>query len=202
MDSTQKRMERIVAEGGEGKVYFPDDFFDCGSPKAVSKALQRMVESEVLMRMTRGVYCSPTESQWGMGRLPASSDEVVKAVVEREGIRLAPSSGEAQNMLGLSDQVVMNPVFSTDGPSRKINWRDGFSPIYFDHVSPKVFNYRNRVIMLTVIALSEIGKESLWEFDLSRLREIYSHIPYSEIRTDLKSTPSWIRNVILDMYAN
>ena len=66
-------MERMVREGGEGKVWFPSDFFECGSEKAVSKALQRLVGEEILMRMTRGLYCSPTESRWGMGKLPAGA---------------------------------------------------------------------------------------------------------------------------------
>ena len=82
MDSVEKRIERIVKQGGEGKVYFPSDFFDCGSEKAVSKALQRLVKSEVLMRMTRGLYCSPTiDTRWGMGKLSASYEEVLKALL-------------------------------------------------------------------------------------------------------------------------
>ena len=46
MDSTEKKIERMVRAGGEGKVWFPSDFFECGSEKAVSKALQRLVADE------------------------------------------------------------------------------------------------------------------------------------------------------------
>ena len=80
MDSVEKKIERIVKAGGEGKVYFPSDFFDCGTEKAVSKALQRLVASEVLMRMERGLYCYPTiDRRWGLGRLSASAEEVLQA---------------------------------------------------------------------------------------------------------------------------
>ena len=201
MDSVEKRIEQIVKQGGEGKVYFPSDFFDCGSEKAVSKALQRLVKSEVLMRMTRGLYCSPTiDTRWGMGKLSASYEEVLKAYAERDGFKLGPSPGEAQNALGLSDQVVMNPVFTTDGPSRKIYYKEKARPIVLYHVSPKVFNYRSRIVMLTVIALNDIGKDYLWEFETDELRAIYSRIPYAEIRDDIKYTPTWIRNLILSYY--
>ncbi|MBQ3896929.1 MAG: hypothetical protein II742_00335 [Clostridia bacterium] len=201
MDSVEKKIERIVRAGGEGKVYFPSDFFDCGSEKAVSKALQRLVASEVLMRMERGLYCFPTiDRKWGMGVLPAGSDKVLDAYIRRDGFRIGPCPGEAQNALGLSDQVVMNPVYTTDGPSRKIYYRKNACPIVLYHVSPRVFNYRSHIIMLTVIALEDIGKDSLWEFELDTLRAIYSDIPYMEIREDLKNTPSWIRNLILDFY--
>ena len=202
MDSVQEKIRQTVLAEGEGKVYFPSDFFDYGSEKAVSKALQRLVEEEVLMRMERGIYCSPTESHWGMGRLPAGSDAVVEAIAKRDCIRLAPSYLEAQNMLGLSDQVVMNPVYSTDGPSRHISYRKGLRPIVFYHVSPKVFNCKSRVVMLTIIALADIGPDRLWEFDMDALCSLYKRIPYAEIREDLKITPSWIRKIIMDFYAN
>ena len=107
MDSVEKRITRILEERGRGKVYFPSDFFECGSDKAVSKALQRLVQSDVLMRMERGLYCYPEiDTMWGMGRLPASSDVVLEAISQREGFKVGPCPGEAHNALGLSEQVV------------------------------------------------------------------------------------------------
>ncbi|MBR6054189.1 MAG: hypothetical protein IKP46_02490 [Bacteroidales bacterium] len=201
MDSTEKKIERMVREGGEGKVWFPSDFFECGSEKAVSKALQRLVADEVLMRMVRGLYCFPTvDRMWGMGKLPASSDEVIKAFAEKDGFKIGPCPGEAQNALGLSEQVVMNPVFTTDGPSRRIPYAKGARPIVLYHVPPRVFNYKSRIVMLAVIALNDIGKEHLWEYDLDRMKSIFGEVPYSEIRDDLRITPSWIRNIILGFY--
>ena len=184
-------------------MYFPSDFFDYGNEKAVSKALQRLVDEEVLMRMERGIYCTPKiDSEWGLGKLSAGSDAVVEAIAKRDCIRIAPSAYEAQNILGLSDQVVMNPVYSTDGPSREINYHKGARPIVFLHVSPKVFSCRSRIVMLTYLALEEIGPKSLWEFDMDALCSLYKRIPYDEIRDDLKLTPSWIRKIIMDFYAN
>lgn len=191
---------RIVKDGGEGKVYFPSDFFECGSDKAVSKALQRLVQAEVLMRMERGLYCYPRESEWGMGKLPASSDEVLDAYKKRDGFRTAPCPGAAQNALGLSEQVVMNPVYSTDGPSRKIYFYKKFRPIVLYHVSPKVFHYKSNIMMLAVIALEDIGQKDLWQYDMDGLRDTFSRVPYEEIRDDLKITTKWIRNLILDLY--
>ena len=63
MDSTEKRIMKIVKAGGEGKVYFPSDFFECGSDKAVSKALQRLVQADVMMRMERGLSIIKVLSQ-------------------------------------------------------------------------------------------------------------------------------------------
>ena len=203
MDSVEKKITRILEERGRGKVYFPSDFFECGSDKAVSKALQRLVQSDVLMRMERGLYCYPEiDTLWGMGRLPASSDVVLEAISQREGFKVGPCPGEAQNALGLSEQVVMNPVYSTDGPTRRIHFYKGFRPIVLYHVSPKVFTYKSRIIMLAVIALNDIGQKDLWQFDVEAMREVFSQVPYEEIRDDLRSTPAWIRNLILGFYEN
>lgn len=200
MDSVEKKIERMLVEGGEGKVYFPDDFFECGSEKAISKALQRLVARGVLMRMSRGIYCVPSyDRKWGMGYLPAGYSDVLEKFRSRDGFRTAPCGCEAQNMLGLSEQVVMNPVYSTDGPSRRIHYRDGFRPIILEHVPPRIFNYKSRILMLTVLALEEIGPQDLWEFDTERMEEIYAQVPYEEIREDLKATPKWIREIILQM---
>jgi len=202
MESTLKKIEKLVVEGGEGKVYFPSDFFDCGSEKAVSKALQRLVKSEVLMRMYRGIYCKPTPSKWGMGMLAAGAETVAQAIAKRDCIRLGPSVGRAQNALGLSEQVSVNPVYTTDGPSRNVYYREGYRPLVFQHVSPRVFSFKNKVVMMTVIALTDIKKEYLWEFDLEHLTSLYKKIPYSEVREDLKIAPNWIRNLIMEMYEN
>lgn len=203
MDSVEKRITRIVEEKGRGNVFFPSDFFECGSDKAVSKALQRLVDNEVLMRMERGLYCYPEiDTKWGIGRLPASSDVVLEAFAKRDGFKVAPCPGDAQNALGLSEQVAVNPVYSTDGPSRKIHYHKGFRPIVLYHVSPKVFTYRSRIMMLAVIALNDIGQKDLWQFDVEAMRSVFSKVPYGEIREDLKSTPSWIRNLILGFYGN
>ena len=153
------------------------------------------------MRMERGLYCYPTiDRRWGLGKLSASAEEVLQAYAERDGFKYGPCPGMAQNALGLSDQVVMNPVYSTDGPSRRIPYAKKRRPIVLYHVPPKVFNYKSEIIMLTVIALNDIGKNDLWQFDLDRMQDIYRQIPYSEIRNDLKNTPSWIRNLILGFY--
>lgn len=201
MDSVEKKIERMVVANGEGKVYFPSDFFDFGSEKAVSKALQRLVAREVLLRMHRGLYCSPfIDTEWGMGKLTADAADVVQAYAAKDGFRYGPCPGAAQNALGLSDQVVMNPVYTTDGPSRRIPYHEKARPIVLYHVSPKVFNYKSEVVRLAVIALEDIGQKNLWEYNLDRMKSIFRDIPYEEIKDDLRNTPSWIRKLIVSFY--
>ena len=201
MESVERKIKRIVKAGGEGKVYFPSDFFECGSEKAVSKALQRLVAEDFLVRMTRGLYCYPeNDSKWGLGRLLASAEDVLKAYQKRDGFRTGPCAGYAQNVLGLSEQVVMNPVFITDGPSRVIHYRDGARPIILYHMHPRIFQYKSEIMMMAVIALLDIGPNELWQFDMDEFESVFHRLPYEEIREDLKITPSWIRQLIMSYY--
>ena len=162
---------------------------------------ERRGNQEKLMRLSRGIYCTPCkDSMWGMGPLPASSEAVAEAIADRDGIRLGPTACEAQNALGLSEQVVVNPVYSTDGPYREIYYRDGFRPIIMYHVSPRMFSYKSKVMMLVNLALEDIGKENLWQFDMDALESLFHRVPYEEIRSDLRKTPAWIRNIIMGYY--
>ena len=54
--------------------------------------------------------------------------------------------------------------------------------------------------MLAVITLEDIGQKDLWQYDMDGFRDTFSRVPYEEIRDDLKITPKWIRNLILELY--
>lgn len=202
MESVESKIEKVLVENGEGKVYFPCDFLHLGSPKAVSKALQRLSDRDVLMRMGQGIYCTPHyDTEFGMGVIPAGRDAVAQAVARRDGIRLMASAFQAQNYLHMSDQVQMNFVYSTDGPSRKIHLFKG-RPIVFIHVPPKIFDYKSHVAQLTVLALLDYGQGKIWPDEMEGLREAYREIPFSEVEADLPKMPRWISKIVRGFYEN
>ena len=51
-------LDRII-KAGRGVLFFAEDFAKKGSPKAVSKALERLVAKGELARAARGVYVRP-----------------------------------------------------------------------------------------------------------------------------------------------
>ena len=54
-------------------------------------------------------------------------------------------------------------------------------PIVFYHVSPKIFNYKSRIVMLTALALDDIGPDSLWEFDMEALEALADKELYDSV---------------------
>lgn len=202
MESVESKIAARLAEFGEGKVWFPSDFYALGSCKAVSKALQRLTDKGTLMRLGQGIYCTPIyDHKFGMGKLPAGLEAVAKAVASRDGVRLMDSPFEAQNWLGMSDQVQCNCVYSTDGPSKKIHIENR-RPIVFIHVNPKIFDYRSHIAKLTVLALSDYGRGRIWPDEMEGLRNTYRSIPFSEVESDLPKMPRWISDIIRGFYAD
>lgn len=74
-----KVAERIIAEG-PGKAFTAADFVDIASARNAGNILGRMHARGELARAIRGVYYVPEKSELLGTEVPASVDEVVRAV--------------------------------------------------------------------------------------------------------------------------
>ena len=64
---------------------------------------------------------------FGCGPCPPSTDDIAKAMARRDGARIIPAEAWAQYQLGLTQQVPMNVIFLTNGPTRTIVTEAGLS---------------------------------------------------------------------------
>src|SRR5262245_23618831 len=107
-----------------GNVYTIKDFLDLGSCLAVDRALSRLVRSDELRRIGRGLYYDPHYSPlFGWGTVPAEN-VIVDALVRQRGFRIAASGAAAANILGLSTQVPARLVLATDARTQQIRVGD------------------------------------------------------------------------------
>src|SRR5215469_10585816 len=121
MQSIDDKILANVKKCGRGKVYFVADFALYGEAKAVQKALERLVKSQTLLRLARGIYFYPKiDKELGLGILYPSWDDVATAIAKRDKARIVPTGLYALNRLGLSTQVPANFVYLTDGSPRRI----------------------------------------------------------------------------------
>ncbi|MCL2168102.1 MAG: DUF6088 family protein, partial [Lentimicrobiaceae bacterium] len=56
MQSTINHIETKIRKYKRGKIFFLDDFAALGTPDAVKKSLQRLVHSDLLVRLANGIY--------------------------------------------------------------------------------------------------------------------------------------------------
>jgi len=200
MQSISDKIIAKIKKCGRGKGYFVSDFALYGETKSIQKALERLVKSQILLRLTRGFYYYPKiDKKLGLGILHPSWGDVAYAIAKRDKARIVPTGVYALNRLGLSTQVPMNFVFLTDGTPRRINTSKG-KGILFKHTAPKNLAFHSEIVMLIVFALKEIGKDKIEHEQLERLKYILQQVPRDLVLQDVKLMPIWVKSLIMKLY--
>jgi hypothetical protein len=200
MQSIDDKILTSAKKCGRGKVYFVADFALYGEANSVQKALERLVKSQTLLRLARGIYYYPKiDKKLGLGILYPSWEDVAYAIAKRDKARIVPTGIYALNRLGLSTQVPANFVFLTDGTPRRINTGKG-KGILFKHTAPKNLAFRNEIVMLIVFALKEIGKDRAIQEQQDRIKQILQQVPKELVLQDVKLMPAWVKSLIMKLY--
>jgi len=200
MQNIDDKILAKVSKCGRGTIFFPNDFISIGETKSVLKALERMTNDGIIIRLAKGIYCYPKfDKVLGLGILYPSFEDIAQSIAKRDKARIVPTALYALNKLGLSTQIPMNIVYMTDGSPRKINMGNGRS-IQFKHAAPKNLSFRNELAMLVTFALKEIKQKNVTEKHLERIKEILKKETKGKVLIDAKLMPAWIRTIIRKAY--
>ncbi|MBP1645349.1 MAG: hypothetical protein H6Q16_924 [Bacteroidetes bacterium] len=200
MQNIDDKILAKVSKCGRGTIFFPNDFISIGETKSVLKALERMTNDGIIIRLAKGIYCYPKiDKVLGLGILYPSFEDIAQSIAKRDKARIVPTGLYAMNKLGLSTQIPMNIVYMTDGSPRKINMGNGRS-IQFKHAAPKNLSFRNELAMLVTFALKEIKQKNVTDKHLERIKEILKKETKEKVLIDAKLMPSWIRTIIRKAY--
>ena len=91
-----------------------------GSRAAVDQALSRLARAGRLLRICRGIYMRPIETRFGMR--PPIVEKAIPALAELWGETVVPCGASAANVLGLTTQNPVLPVYLTSGPNRRLHF--------------------------------------------------------------------------------
>ena len=197
MQSIVKEIENTISKRKRGKIYFAKDFQNFGSDGAVRIALMRLTNNKTLLRLARGIFYYPViDSELGINILP-SIEDIAEALAQRDKARIVPTGDYAKNKLGLSMQVPVNVVFLTDTTPRRV--KIGKSSITFKKASSKNFAYKSYITMLVAFALSEIGRKSVTDEDITQIAAVLLSEDKLKIEKDLPLMPAWERSIIKNM---
>ena len=181
----------------KGSLIFIDDFLDKFDYENARKALQRFHNSEQIMRLSRGIYYKPKESEL-LGVLKPSAEQIAEAIAKRDKARIIPTGSYAQYRLGLTTQIPMNVVYMTDGSPRKI--QVGNQKITFKKTSPKNLAVNHNLTSLIIQGLKEMGEGNI---DTDQLKQIQAIIEKSDesknVRENIKFAPVWIQKIVLNI---
>ena len=97
-----------------------EDLQHLGDRAAVARALSRLVRSDRLLRICRGVYMRPIQTRFGL-RAP-SLEQAITALASLWGETIVSNGGDAANWLGLTTQNAVRTVYLTSGPDRLLHF--------------------------------------------------------------------------------
>ncbi len=193
MQSIEKQIEKAIKSKAKGLIILPSDFISYGSSEAVRKALDRLENRKVILRVAHGIYVRPKISKLIGPQMP-SAEEVAESIAKRDRIRIVPTGIYALNALGLSTQVPMNIVFLTDVSPREI--KIGKRKIKFKKSTPKNLVSKGRICGLVIQALKEIGYGKV---SIEEELKIINLLKKEEERVlihDIALAPVWIQKIM------
>ena len=190
---------KILKKRKKGTVLFAEDFLDIGNSSSINKALSRLAEKNIIVRLAQGIYLYP-EVDVNIGVLYPTLDEIAKTIAKRDKSRIIPTGDLAFNMLGLTTQIPMNAVYLTDGSPRSI--KVGKRSIKFKKTAPKNLSLKGEISSLVIQAIKKIGKNNISEAEIEKIKDVLKKEKPENISHDIKMCPSWIREIILSLEVN
>lgn len=191
--SVEKQIEKSIKSKQKGVLIIPDDYMGYGSSDAVRKALDRLENKQIIVRVAQGIYVRPKISKL-IGPLVPTAEEVAEAIAKRDRIRTIPTGSYALNALGLSTQVPMNIVLLTDGSPREI--KVGKRKIRFKKTTPKNLLAKGKISRLVIQALKEIGNGKVTTEEEIKIIGLLKKEDTKDLLHDIALAPVWIQKIM------
>ncbi len=196
-------LDRVAAQ--PDKVWTSADFLDLGPRDAVHKALQRLVRTQDLSRVSRGLFYRSKRINPLTGKTTVPDhNTIIDSVARRDQIRVVKDGLTAANDLGLTTAVPARVTVLTDARIRPI--RVGNQQIRFQTAAPSRLYWANRPAMRIVQALywlqDVLGSDR--PTIMRRLRKILSNPDHGpalrdDLRQGLHTLPTWMQSIIREL---
>ena len=187
-ENIKKRVQRIQ----RGEPFTNSSFLKLGSRPAVDKALSRLVQENVIIRITRGVFMRPKQNRF-IGDVAPDISRVIEVMAKDHGETVQVHGAEAARRFKLSTQMPTTTVFYTSGPSREL--RVGNLTARLIHTSSRrKFQHAGKKPGLALTALWYLGKENVNSEAIEHIREGLSENEFETLRSC--KMPAWMSSAI------
>src|SRR5690554_2439818 len=193
MQSIEKKIEKSIKSKSRGALILPGDYTTYGSSEAVRKALDRLEDKKIIVRVAHGIYVRPKMSEF-IGQILPTAEEIAEAIAKQDKIRTVPTGSYALNALGLSTQIPMNIVLLTDGSPRTI--KIGKRTIKFKKTTPKNLLAKGKISRLAIQALKELGNGKVKEQEEQKIIELLKKEDQKDLVHDIALAPVWIQKIM------
>ncbi len=190
---------RIEADD-PGTIFITADFLDIAPTAAVNKALSRLVASNQLRRIDRGLYELPKYNTFLEEYVAPDPQKAAAALARNYGWTIAPCGDTALNLLGLSTQVPAVWSYVSDGPYKRYAF-DGFQ-LEFKHRANKETSRLSPISILVIQAFKNLGKTSITNSILQKLAATLSSSDKQILLKETKNATAWIYEYIKKICKN
>lgn len=118
----------------KGQPFVIEGFYTLGSRTSVQKAMSRLAQQGVVVRVSKGIYVRPNPiKNIPSIKLTTSPEQVARKWARKNGYKLVPQGQQSAYRLGFQTQAPVKTIFWTNGPSRE--FRIGNSVVVVKHVA-------------------------------------------------------------------
>ena len=193
----EKYLETIkgrIAKAKVGSVFVLSDFSDIAETDAVRKAITRIENEKIVLRIMRGVYYKPEYNALLGEAVAPSPNAVAHALARNFGWTIVPCGDTALNLLSISTQVPSQWVYVSDGAYKEYSF--GNTVIKFKHTTNKEISKVSYKTALTIQALKALGKENVTDAVIARLKKVLTPDERKRMFAEAKSATAWVYEYI------
>jgi hypothetical protein len=192
MNLSERILKKAKVKGY--RVFSCYDFLDLANYKALSKALERLVNEGRCVRLSLGLFGLVVINRKLHVPQTLSSQDILWALTRKYGWKVVPYGGMAANELGLSQQVPAKIVLASTGPYKKcaIN---GYQFV-FKHSFKKEISSLSPISNLVFQAFSYLGKDNLRQEDILKMLQNIGTDNQKKLMAESSYLPVWMSSAL------
>lgn len=192
--SIRKQMQERIDSSQSGSAFIAQDFIDLAPYNTIKQNLKRLNDDLIIKRALPGIYYKPKFSNLLNEYIPASPEEISKAIARNFNWTIAPEGNTALNMLGLSTQMPYTYTYISSGPYRTYDF-NGIQ-LKFEHRTSKDIEGFSELTALIIQALKALGKEEITTKHIDIIKSRLNSGQKKMLLEEGKKTASWVYEYI------
>ncbi|MBU0631475.1 hypothetical protein KKA17_02410 [bacterium] len=184
-----------------GWVFSSSDLLGKFTRQEADSTLSDLTKNGKIRRVARGMYDYPKYSELLQKELSPDIEQVARAYARKFNWRIEVSGDTALNLLGISTQIPGAYIYHSDGPNKIYELNNG-ATIEFKKSALKNIGFKHKESSLIVQALKTLGKESIDDKIIKKIRAQLDSSNFEKILKDTQSSTVWIYEIIKEICKN
>ena len=197
MASLSQQIMQLAEEAPEGAPLCSNALLNLGKRPAVDQALSRLARNGSLLRIGQGIYVRPVTTRFGPR--PPAIEKVIPALSKLWNETIVPGGSHSANVLGLTTQVPVQPVYLTSGRDRKLKL--GEQTVLLRHAPAWQLVTPGRPSGEAIRALAWLGPTAVAEH-IGAVKQKLTNEDLQEMAASRARMPAWLTESVSELVAD